>query len=149
MQLCLDFLLTLLKPSRYMFYNIRRPSKPYERVFVNGKALKEVSNFKYLGSNIATTSRDISARKGRCLESTAESWCFFGSLKCQGNQYKDIPNCSWTCSSVWSWKMGSQKKSDIRTLDGFYTRVLRRVFGISWKSHTPNFVLYSPVIFHR
>ena len=36
------------------------------------------------------------------------------------------------------------KKADIRALDGVYTRMLRRVFGISWKSHTPNFVFIQP-----
>ena len=35
------------------------------------------------------------------------------------------------------------KKADTRAaVDGVYTRMLRRVFGISWKSHTPNSVLY-------
>ena len=33
------------------------------------------------------------------------------------------------------------KKADIRALDGVYTRMLRRVFDISWKSHTSNSVL--------
>ena len=37
------------------------------------------------------------------------------------------------------------KKADIRALDGVYTRMLRRVFGISWKSHTPNSVLYGNI----
>ena len=30
-------------------------------------------------------------------------------------------------------------------LDGVYTRLLRRVFGISWKSHTTNEVLYGNI----
>ena len=37
------------------------------------------------------------------------------------------------------------KKADTRALDGVYTRMLRRVFGISWKSHTPNSVLYGNI----
>ena len=37
------------------------------------------------------------------------------------------------------------KKADSRALDGTYTRMLRRVFGISWKSHTTNAVLYGNI----
>ena len=37
------------------------------------------------------------------------------------------------------------KKADIRALDGVYTRMLRRVFGVSWESHTPNTVLYGNI----
>ena len=33
-------------------------------------------------------------------------------------------------------------KSDIKGLDGVYTRMLRRVLNVSWKSHTTNTVLY-------
>ena len=37
------------------------------------------------------------------------------------------------------------KKADSRALDGTYTRMLRRVFGISWRSHTTNAVLYGNI----
>ena len=37
------------------------------------------------------------------------------------------------------------KKADIRALDGVHTRMLRRVFDISWKSHTPNSVIYGKI----
>ena len=39
----------------------------------------------------------------------------------------------------------TQKKADTRALDGVYTRMLPRVFGISWKSQTPNSVLYGNI----
>ena len=42
-------------------------------------------------------------------------------------------------------KTSTLKKADTRALDGVYTRMLRRVFGISWKSHTPNSVLYGNI----
>ena len=41
-----------------------------------------------------------------------------------------------------SWSL---KKADIRALDGVYTRMLRRVFQVSWKSHTTNAVLYGNI----
>ena len=42
-----------------MFYNIPRPVNTDERDFVNGEPLDEVNDFKYLGSYIALSSRDI------------------------------------------------------------------------------------------
>ena len=52
-----------------MFYNIPRPVNSDERVFVNGKALENVNDFKYLGSYIVSTSRDINVRKGLAWKS--------------------------------------------------------------------------------
>ena len=40
------------------------------------------------------------------------------------------------------------KESTISGLDGVYTRMLRKVFNISWKSHTPNAVLYGNISPH-
>ena len=37
------------------------------------------------------------------------------------------------------------KESLINELDGVYTRMLRRVFDIHWKSHTTNLVLYGTI----
>ena len=37
------------------------------------------------------------------------------------------------------------KKAALNALDGVYTRMLRRVFNISWKSHTPNSTLYGDI----
>ena len=43
-------------------------------------------------------------------------------------------------SETWALKV-----SDTKGLDGVYTRMLRKVYNISWKSHTPNAVLYGNI----
>ena len=62
-------LLINIEKTKYMFYNIPRPVNSDERVFVNGKALENVNDFKYLGSYIVSTSRDINVRKGLAWKS--------------------------------------------------------------------------------
>ena len=70
-------LLINIEKTKYMFYNIPWRVSLDERVFVNGEALEEVSDFKYLGSYIASTSRDIHIRKGpawKALQSLDTFW---------------------------------------------------------------------------
>ena len=127
-----------------MFYNIPRPVNSHERVFVNGKALEEVSDFKYLGSYIATTSRDISVRKGqawKALQSLDAFWKSEMSRKVKTKIFRTAVEPVLLYGAE-TWTL---KKADIRALDGVYTRMLRRVFSISWKSHTPNSVLYGNI----
>ena len=139
-------LLFNIPKTKYMFYNIPRPVNSYERVFVNGKALEEVSDFKYLGSYIATTSRDISVRKGqawKALQSLDAFWKSEMSRKIKTKIFRTAVEPVLLYGAE-TWTL---KKADIRALDGVYTRMLRRVFSISWKSHTPT--PFYMVIFHR
>ena len=127
-----------------MFYNVPRPVNSDDRVFINGKPLEEVGDFKYLGSYIATTSRDINIRKGqawKALESLNVFWKSGMSRKIKTKIFRAaVEPVLLYGSETWSLK-----KADIRALDGVYTRMLRRVFGISWKSHTTNAVLYGNI----
>ena len=137
-------LLFNIPKTKYMFYNIPRPVNSYERVFVNGKALEKVSDFKYLGSYIATTSRDISVRKGqawKALQSLDAFWKSEMSRKIKTKIFRTAVEPVLLYGAE-TWTL---KKADIRALDGVYTRMLRRVFSISWKSHTPNSVLYGNI----
>ena len=137
-------LLINIDKTKYMFYNIPRPVNSDERVFVNGKPLEEVNDFKYLGSYIASTSRDINVRKGlawKALQSLDVFWKSDMSKKIKTKIFRTAVEPVLLYGAE-TWTL---KKADIRALDGVYTRMLRRVFGISWKSHTPNSVLYGNI----
>ena len=137
-------LLINIDKTKYMFYNIPRPVPSDERIFVDNIALEEVSDFKYLGSYIASTSRDINVRKGiawKALQSLDVFWKSNMSRKIKTKIFRTAVEPVLLYGAE-TWTL---KKADTRTLDGTYTRMLRRVFGISWKSHTPNTVLYGNI----
>ena len=127
-----------------MFYNILRPVNLDKRVFVSGELLEEVADFKYLGSHIVSTSKDINVRKGlawKALQSLDAFWKSDMSRKIKTKIFR-IAVETVLLYGAETWTL---KKADARALDGVYTRMLRRVFGISWKSHTPNSVLYGNI----
>ena len=137
-------LLINIDKTKYMFYNIPRPVNSDERIFVNGKPLEEVNDFKYLGSYIASTSRDIYVRKGlawKALQSLDAFWKSDMSRKIKTKIFRTAVEPVLLYGAE-TWTL---KKADSRALDGVYTRMLRRVFNISWKSHTPNSVLYGNI----
>ncbi|MCP4486013.1 MAG: RNA-directed DNA polymerase [Gammaproteobacteria bacterium] len=137
-------LLINIDKTKYMFYNIPRPVNADERVFVNAKPLEEVNDFKYLGSYIASTSKDINVRKGlawKALQSLEIFWKSNMSRKIKTKIFRTAVEPVLLYGAE-TWTL---KKADVRALDGVYTRMLRRVFGISWKSHTPNTVLYGNI----
>ena len=137
-------LLINIDKTKYMFYNIPRPVNADERVFVNGQPLEEVNDFKYLGSYIASTSKDINVRKGlawKALQSLDIFWKSNMSRKIKTKIFRTAVEPVLLYGAE-TWTL---KKADIRALDGVYTRMLRRVFGISWKSHTSNTVLYGNI----
>ena len=137
-------LLINIDKTKYMFYNITRPVNADERVFVNGQPLEEVNDFKYLGSYIASTSKDINVRKGlawKALQSLDIFWKSNMSRKIKTKIFRTAVEPVLLYGAE-TWTL---KKADIRALDGVYTRMLRRVFGISWKSHTSNTVLYGNI----
>ncbi|MCP4486191.1 MAG: reverse transcriptase family protein, partial [Gammaproteobacteria bacterium] len=137
-------LLINIDKTKYMFFNIPRPVNSHERVFVDNKALEEVSDFKYLGSYMASTSKDINVRKGlawKALQSLDVFWKSDMSRKIKTKIFRTaVEPVLLYGAETWSLKM-----ADTRALDGVYTRMLRRVFGISWKSYTPNVVLYGNI----
>ena len=60
-----------------MFFNIPRPVNRNDRVAVNNEFLEEVEDFKYLGSYVASTTKDIQVRKAlawKALEALDVFW---------------------------------------------------------------------------
>ena len=124
-------LLFNLKKTKYMTWNIPRPFYP---VMVGDVQLEEVDDFKYLGSYIASATHDISVRKAttwramHCLDSL---WKSDLSRKTKIKVFRTAVEPillygseTWTLTEIFK-----------RSLDGFYTRMLRKVLNINWKTH--------------
>ena len=106
-----------------------------------GIALEEVEDFKYLGSWVNSSERDIKTRK-------AIAWKALNSMKrvWKSNVSNELKTRLFiaTVESVLlygceSWTFTSALE---RSLDGCYTRMLRAALNISWQSFVPNEELY-------
>ena len=126
-----------ISKTKFMFFNITRPLHPEDRVAVNGEFLEEVNDFKYLGSYVRSSPKDILVRKAlawKALQTLDVFWKSHMSRKTKIKIFRTAVEPVLLYGSE-TWTLN---KSDIRGLDGVYTRMLRRVLGISWKSHTTN-----------
>ena len=106
-----------------------------------GIALEEVEDFKYLGSWVNSSERDIKTRR-------ALAWKALNSMKrvWKSNVSNELKTRLFiaTVESVLlygceSWTFTSALE---RSLDGCYTRMLRAALNISWQSFVPNEELY-------
>ena len=134
-------LLFNISKTKYMFFNITRPLHPEDRVAVNGEFLEEVNDFKYLGSYVRSSPKDILVRKAlawKALQTLDVFWKSHMSRRIKIKIFRTAVEPVLLYGSE-TWTLN---KSDIRGLDGVYTRMLRRVLDVSWKSHTTNAVLY-------
>ena len=133
-----------ISKTQYMFFNIPRPVASHDRVFVNGNPLEEVGDFKYLGSYVVSSTKDIQVRKAqawKALESLDVFWKSDMSRKVKTKIFRTaVEPVLLYGSETWTLKV-----SDSTRLDGVYTRMLRRVYNISWESHTTNTVLYGGI----
>ena len=99
--------------------------------------LRQVEDFKYLGSWIRDTEKDIRPRKAQAWE----------SLKMMDHIWKGRPprklairlfraTAEYTLlDSCETWTL---HKRLVRELDGCYTRMLQHVLQVSWREHMPN-----------
>ena len=103
-----------------------------------------MEDFKYLGSYVASTIKDIQVRKAlawKALEALDVFWKSGMSKKVKIKIFRTaVEPVLLYGSETWSLKV-----SDSRAIDGVYTRMFRRVCNISWKSHTPNTELYGKI----
>ena len=150
-------LLINMKKTKFMTFNLKDytnttviPAKKGERkphfmsgnqMCLNGTDIEEVADFKYLGAYIRTTAQDMHVRKGmawQALNSMTKCWKSNLSRRTKVRLFKA------TVESVllYGCETWTMSKALNCVIDGFYTRLLRKVFGISWKSHTTNLELY-------
>ena len=108
----------------------------------NGKTIKVVENFKYLGGWLKSSEKDFEIRK-------AHAWTACHKLQkiWKSNIKKKIKERLFLAtvesillygSETWTLTKSLQKR-----LDGCYTRMLRMVYNVSWKEKMNNMQLYN------
>ena len=105
------------------------------------KLLKQVDDYKYLGSFISSSLKDFIARKGMTWSACNDLnkiWRSHLSNKIKLHIFKTIIEPILLYGSE-TWTLS--KKMEAR-LDGTYTRLLMRVQNISWKSHPTKGQIY-------
>ena len=123
--------------TEYMLYN----QAEAELVTLDGKKLKQVEDFKYLGSWIASNKRDMEVRIGlawKALNKMDKIWKsnLYRSLKIQFFRA--------TVEGLLLYGAGSWTltKAMNNRLDGTYTRMLRAILGFTWRDRKTNKELY-------
>lgn len=103
--------------------------------------IKAVQEFTYLGSNIASTRRDIEIRLGKAwaaLNKLDKIWKSSLPANIKRNFFRATVE-SVLLYGATTWTLTSTLE---KTLDGTYTRMLRAVLNISWKQHPTKKELY-------
>ena len=126
------------KKTEVMTYNIPDHSPLKTK---DGSILKEVDDFKYLGSWMNSTEADISRRKAlawKALNSMSRTWKSHMSRQVKLNLFlATVESILLYGCETWTMTAALDK-----SLDGCYTRMLRAALNISWKRHITNVVLY-------
>ena len=109
-----------------------------------GKTLKKVEHFTYLGSNISSTTKDVSIR-------IAKAWSALNRLRpiwksslpdnMKRNFFRAVVESVLVYGST-AWTLTKQLEDK---LDGTYTKMLRAVLNKSWKQHPNNKELYGNI----
>ena len=108
---------------------------------IDGTELEWVDDFKYLGSWVKQSERDIAVRKAlawQALNGMTRIW------KSGLRQDLKVRFFRGTVESILLYGCEAWTLTEAleRSLDGTYTRMLRKALNIHWTSHTPNVVLY-------
>ena len=108
---------------------------------INGELVKEVNDFTYLGSQIASTRNDVKCRIGKAwtaLDKLTKIWksSLPKNLKRRFFQ-ATVESVLLYGSSAWTLTKDLESR-----LNGTYTRMLRAVLDISWKKHPTKQALY-------
>ena len=111
---------------------------------LNGKDIKKVSDFKYLGSYIQSTEKDMNIR-------LAKSWAALNKMnaiwksrlpdRIKRNFFRATAESVLVYGSV-SW---TPTKALEKRLSGNYTRMLRAILNRSWKDHPSNKEIYANI----
>ena len=124
--------------TKYMAFNQKGTSclKTNE-----GKVLEEVKDFKYLGSLMESSPKDIKARKAaawRACNKLGKIWKSHMSRKLKERLFlSTVESVLLYGCEAWTLTRKLEKQ-----LDGCYTRLLRTAFNIHWQEHVTNKELY-------
>ena len=124
--------------TKYLAYNIDEHPPLVTR---NGTTLEQKEDFKYLGSWVDESLKDIRIRKGLAWKALNDMDRIWKSNMNPGLKKRFFVA---TVESILiygceSWAMNSAME---KSLNGTYTRMLRRALNVHWSSHTPNEELY-------
>ncbi|CAM1310307.1 Uncharacterised protein r2_g2061 [Pycnogonum litorale] len=111
---------------------------------LNGDKIKQVEDFRYLGSYIATTAQDVNIRLGKAwgaLNQLNKIWKSNLPDNLKRNFFRATVESVLVYGSV-SWILTTQMEKKI---DGAYTRMLRSALNRSWKDHPTNKELYGNI----
>ena len=117
---------------------------------LDGKDIKQVTEFTYLGSNIKSTDKDIKIRKGKAwsaLNKLDPIWKSDLSNTMKRHFFTAVVESVLLYGST-TWTL---TKAQTSALDGTYTRMLRAALNISWKEHPTKKLLYDklPPVSHK
>ena len=119
--------------TKCLSYNIESPQPLYTR---DGTELEYKADFKYLGSWVDDSEKDISVRKAlawKALNGMSKIWS--SSMKKELKKRFFLATVeSILLYGCESWSMTAAME---RSLDGTYTRMLRKALNVHWSSHKP------------
>ena len=127
------------KKTEYMTFNEAHDHAPIKTR--EGAELKEVTDFKYLGSYVCDSRKDFLTRKALAWSACNKLhliWESNISLSIKLSLFRACVESILLYGSE-TWTM---KKSLIDRLDGTYTRLLMRVQSISWRDHKTKDEIY-------
>ena len=112
---------------------------------LNGEAIKNVLDFKYLGSYIASTGNDVSIRIGKVwavLNNLNKIWTSNMSIRLKRNFFRATVESVLVYGAItWTLTIALEKK-----LNGSYTIMLRAALNFSWRDrYMSNKDLYSKI----
>ena len=107
--------------------------------------IKAVQEFTYLGSNIASTKRDIEIRLAKAwsaLNKLDKIWTSNLSPKLKRNFFRaTVESILLYGATTWTITKNQEKM-----LDGAYTRMLRAILNVSWREHPTKKSLYGGLL---
>ena len=125
--------------TKYITYNIEEGHAPLHTR--DGTILEEKDDFKYLGSWVDESLKDINVRKAlawRALNDMEKTW--------KSNLSPGVKKRFFvaTVESIllYGCEAWALNKAMEKSLDGTYTRMLRKALNVHWSTHTTNEQLY-------
>lgn len=130
------------KKTEYMTLNEDGNHQPV--CSADGTQLKEVNDFKYLGSFVADSKKDFQSRKGQAWNACNKLHVIWQSGISRSTKLSFFRACVESIllygSETWTMKKDLQDR-----LDGTYTRLLMRVQNISWREHKTKAQIYGDI----
>ena len=131
-----------LNSSKTKFIALNAPSDV--KLTTANEELEKVQDFKYLGSYIMSSAKDIKIRKAKAwkaLNDMSKIWTSDISRPVKSRFFfATVESVLLYGSETWTLTPSLEK-----SLNGCYTRMLRAVFNVSWRDHVTNQQLYGSI----